>query len=186
MRAGHGCLRVGSVARHPDDLIAGGSRSPRARRILGLVFWWGATLAVLLVLDDLTIGPLFWALAGWQGRVVATVVAFVVYAVTQIAVVVDATRERPSRATSWFLRRLDLQRRSAAIAANEARVKAEVVGGGTAVLVSPLIGGVIPPLVLGRQGFPRPFVRRVGVVTSIVYAGEFAFLHGWIPGTIMS
>ncbi len=48
-----------------------------------------------------------------------------------------------------------------------------------------MIGGVIPPMILWRRGADPTFVRRLSVVTSTLYAAEFAFLHGWVPGTIL-
>ena len=59
-----------------------------------------------------------------------------------------------------------------------------MLGAGSAILLSPVIGGVVPPMVLWHRGHPARFVRRLSVVTAAVYASEFALLHGWIPGVV--
>jgi hypothetical protein len=54
-----------------------------------------------------------------------------------------------------------------------------------AVLLAPIIGGVLPPLLLHKRGWSRGAVVRVGVLTSVIYAAEFSLLHGYIPTQII-
>ena len=142
------------------------------------------TIVTLIVLDDLVFGPVFWALARWQGSAVAATVAFVVYFVAQIFIVHQGTRPEPHRLAAFFLRRLGLERGVAATRRHEEEIRSRVLGAGSAILLSPVIGGVVPPMVLWHRGHPARFVRRLSVVTAAVYASEFALLHGWIPGAV--
>lgn len=148
------------------------------------VWWWVLTLATLVVLDDLTFGPFFWAIARFASAGVAVVAVFAIYVPAQLWVLSRAVTEDPGRLAAWFLRRLSLERRVKAVQANEQRVRARVVGVGSALLLSLLIGGVLPPLLLWHRGWNQRAVMRVGVATSFVYAAEFAFLHGIIPAAI--
>ena len=191
MRPGHGDLRVSAVE-HLTDHMAGssagadegvGPTAPRPGRV-ALVLGWVVTVVTLVVLDDLVFGPLFWAIARWQGSAVAAAVAFVVYFVTQLFVVHQGTRSEPHRLAAFFLRRLGLERGSVRTRPHEDEIRARVLGGVSAILLSPVIGGVVPPMVLWHRGHPARFVRRLSVVTAAVYASEFALLHGWIPGMV--
>ena len=53
----------------------------------------------------------------------------------------------------FFLDRLDLQRRSNKVADREARLRSRVVGAASAIALTFLIGGVLPPVILWRQGY---------------------------------
>ena len=64
---------------------------------------------------------------------------------------------------------------------NERLMHSKVAGATSAVVLSLLIAGVLPPLILWRQGYSREFVLRVAVLTSVVYASEFALIHGYLP-----
>jgi hypothetical protein len=94
-----------------------------------------------------------------------------------------ATAEDPGTVATWFLVRLDLQRRHERIRDNELRLRGRVVGAASAVALSLLIAGVLPPLLLHRNGYPTAAVRRLSVLTATVYATEFALLHGLLPTT---
>lgn len=143
-----------------------------------------ATVLTLVVLDDLTFGPAFWALARLAGPLVAVVAIFCVYVPAQLLILASATSEAPGRVTTFFLQRLDLERRNPQLARNEHQLRSKVVGAGSALLLSLVIGGVLPPLLLWRRGADRRFVLRLGVATSVIYAAEFAFLHGFVPGIL--
>lgn len=149
-----------------------------------VVAWWAATVLTLVVLDDLTFGPAFWALARLAGPLVAVVAIFSIYVPAQLLILRGATSDSPGRATRFFLRRLDLERRNPQLARNEQQLRSKVVGAGSAVVLSLVIGGVLPPLLMWRRGADRGFVLRLGMVTSVVYAAEFAVLHGFVPGSI--
>ncbi len=148
------------------------------------VWWWALTVATLVVLDDLTFGPLFWAIARLAGAGVAVAAVYAVYVPAQLWVLSRGVTDEPGRLATWFLQRLDLQRRAKPVQENEARVRSRVVGVGSALVLSLLIGGVLPPLLLWRRGWERRTVMQVGVATSVIYATEFALLHGIIPATI--
>lgn len=149
-----------------------------------VVLWWVATILVLVVLDDLTFGPLFWIVSRTAGPRVAGAAALAIYTAAQIYIVVRATEPEPGRIASFFLRRLDLARRSQTVDANERKLRSRVVGWGSAVLMTPVVGGVIPPLVLWRQGWDASSVRKIACVCAPIYATEFALLHGILPGLI--
>lgn len=155
------------------------------RQSVGLtVWWWFVTLVTLVVLDDLTFGPFFWAVARLMGAVWAVAAVYAIYIPAQMFLVVRGTADSPGPVADWFLRRLDLQRRYSEVAQREGLLRSKIVGGLSSVAFSLLIGGVIPPLILWRQGYPRTFVIRIALLTSTVYATEFAVLHGLIPAWV--
>lgn len=148
------------------------------------MLWWAVTLAVLVVLDDLTFGPLFWAISRLLGPLAAVTAVYASYVPIQIYLVRRGTSATPGRLADYVLRRLDLERRSERISRNEQALRSKVLGGGSAILLSLVIGGVLPPLLLWRQGMATGAVRRLSIVTAIVYATEFALLHGLIPSLL--
>lgn len=149
--------------------------------VVVVVFWWAATVLTLIVLDDLTFGPLFWVLSRIFGPFAAIAAIYAVYVPAQVFIVNQATLPNPGRTARFFLRRLDLTRRRPEISDREDLVHHRVVGGTSAVVSSLLIAGVLPPLLLWKAGFTRRFVRRISYVTAFVYASEFALLHGFVP-----
>ncbi len=148
------------------------------------VAWWLATVLTLVVLDDLTFGPAFWALSRLADPAVAVIAIFAIYVPAQVLIVVQATGDAPSRPARFFLRRMDLERRNEQIAHHEESLRSHVVGAGSAVAVTLLIAGVLPPLLLWRHGWARRRVLALAVVTAVVYAAEFALLHGFLPSLI--
>ncbi|MCA9241614.1 MAG: hypothetical protein KDA37_15495 [Planctomycetales bacterium] len=165
-----------------SDLFEG---SPPARMSwLLAVFWWLITLGTLVVLDDLTFGPAFWLLARWRGSAAAAATAFVIYYFAQIYLVRRGTDPEPGSVATFFLQRLSLERRSREVADRERAVHAKVAGVTSSIALSPVMGGVLPPLLLYRRGYERSLVRRLSYATAFVYAVEFSFLHGWSPGRL--
>jgi len=148
------------------------------------VLWWLITFALLIIVDDLTFGPLFWVLARLTSAALAFAVAFGLYLVVQTYLIWQGTSPDPSRAAAWFLSRLRLDRKWDRVAANEQSLQRSVVGAFTAIAAAPIIGGVLPPVLLHKSGASVRFSRQVGFVTALVYAAEFALLHGWIPGSL--
>lgn len=146
-----------------------------------VTIWWIATVVTLVILDDLTFGPLFWLISRTAGPWISAATALVVYTSAQVFIVFRATEDDPGRIAGFFLRRLDLNRRSQHIAANERRLHSQVAGWFSALLMTPIIGGVLPPLLLWRMGWHRSSVRHVVLVCAPIYAMEFAVLHGLLP-----
>lgn len=157
------------------------AQAPARLPLAVVLWWWAVTLAVLVVLDDLTFGPFFWAISRLAGPGWAMAAVYAVYVPVQLFLVRRGTAEEPGPVAHWFLRRLDLERRFERVTHNEQRLRSGVVGAGSAVLLSLVIGGVLPPLLLWRRGYPVEFVRRLSVLTAFVYATEFALLHGLLP-----
>jgi hypothetical protein len=157
--------------------------SPRPRR-WSVVGWWALTVLTLVVLDDLTFGPAFWAISRLAGPLVAVAAIYAVYVPVQVYLVARGTSEDPGRFAGFFLRRLDLERRNAHVARNEQHLRSRVLGAGTALVGALVIGGVLPPLLLWRRGAPRRRVLRLSVATALVYATEFALLHGLLPAAV--
>jgi hypothetical protein len=148
------------------------------------VAWWAVTLLTLVVIDDLTFGPFFWVVARLKSPWAAFFLALAIYVPVQMAVVWRGTSGSPGRIASFFLDRLKLRRRSAEVRRREARLRDHVRGTISSCLLALVIGGVLPPMLLWRAGYPSTVVRRISVLTSIVYAIEFACLHGLVPGLV--
>jgi len=153
-------------------------------RVASTAGWWAATLLTLIVIDDLTFGPIFWLISRLGSPWAGFLAALLIYVPAQIVLVRGATSGDPGRVVAYLLARLDLHRRSHNIAQREHRIRARVTGVATALALSVAVGGVLPPLVLWRQGFSTAFVRRLSLLTATVYAVEFSLLHGLLPGLI--
>lgn len=158
-----------------------GATVPRWVRTVG---WWAATLLTLIVLDDLTFGPVFWLVSRLESPLAGFTLALVIYVPAQILLVRAGTSDSPGKVATFFLSRLDLERRSTNVAEREQRLRARVTGVISASALSLAIGGVLPPLALWRAGYGRTFVRRLSWLTATIYAVEFSLLHGYLPGTI--
>jgi hypothetical protein len=163
-----------------------GSKQDRGQiqRLVVVVFWWLVTLLTLIVLDDLLFGPIFWLLATREGGTVAVAAILAIYIPVQVLIVVRATSPAPGVMTRLVLGKLELARRIGPVRENEQRIHHRIAGAGSAVLLSLVIGGILPCLLLWRKGYRVEFVRRLSVVTAAVYAVEYAFLHGVIPASI--
>jgi len=155
-----------------------------APRRLSTIGWWAATLLTLVVLDDLTFGPAFWLISLLGSPLAGFLTALAIYVPAQVLLVRAGTSDDPHAIARWFLDRLDLHRRFEGIATREKSLRSRVTGGVSACLLSVLIGGVIPPLVLWRHGHGQAFVRRLSYVTATIYAVEFAVIHGAVPGLL--
>jgi hypothetical protein len=162
-----------------DDVPA-----PHRQPLVVTAGWWALTLLVLVILDDLTFGPFFWALSRLAGVWVAVAAIFAIYVPAQIALVHKGTSDAPGPLARFFLRRLDVERRNPQVASREHRLRGRIVGAGSALLLTLLLAGVLPCLLLWRRGYPRRFVLRLAVPASLLYAAEYALLHAVIPGSI--
>lgn len=152
--------------------------------LFGTVFWWAVTLAVLAVLDDLTFGPAFWVIARIAGPLWGFTAVVGLYVPVQLWLVSRGTSDDPGPVARWFLDRLYLSRRIEAVARNEQQIHSRVVGAVSSIVVSPVIGGVLPPLILSARGFSHGFVRRTAWATSILYAFTFGMIHGIVPALV--
>lgn len=176
---------AGSPGREPPTTPeVAATTEPPSSTGLATLGWWAVTLVTLVVLDDLTFGPVFWAISRFGSPIAGFLAALAIYVPVQIALVRAGTSDDPSRFARFFLDRLDLDRRSRHVAAREEQMRARVTGIASSLGLSLVIGGVLPPLVLWRSGFSTRFVRRLSWATALVYAVEFSFLHGYLPGLI--
>ena len=146
-------------------------------------WWWAVTLATLVVVDDLTYGPVYWVLGALIGST-AVVIAFVVYLLAQLYLISHGVRDEPGRVARWLLGRLNLERSADEVAKREAALHEGVTGVLLAAALAPVIGGVLPPLLLYKRGWSRAAALRVGIMTSVIYAAEFSFLHAYIPSRL--
>lgn len=142
------------------------------------LFWWGVTIVTLFILDDLVFGPLFWALS-IRSKPLSTALAFVASWCFGIWLIDAGVRDNPSKLASWFLNRLMLERKNGHISVREDSIKKQAASSIGAVLVTPLIGAVIPVLLLDkRRRMTGTSLRIHAFGLTALYAVEFALLHG--------
>jgi hypothetical protein len=154
-------------------------------RIARGLFWWSVTILVLVVLDDLVFGPVFWSIA-LLSRPAAVVLAFLASWTFGVWLVFRGTRSAPGRVAQFFLNRLWLERRNPDIGQRERKVRDSVTSTVAATLSTPFIGGVIPSLVLSKRNvMPVAQIRRLSVFLTALYAVEFAAVHGYGFGGVV-
>lgn len=147
-------------------------------RVIALsIFWWTVTVLTLFVMDDMVFGPVFWAISVWS-QVGATVLAFVISLLFQLWLVRAGTSSNPGRVAKFMLKRLMLERKNPEVEKREEKIKAKSAKISGAILVSPLIGGVLPILLLYKHQFSRNTTLEVAWATTFIYAIEFCLLHG--------
>jgi hypothetical protein len=154
-------------------------------RIARGLFWWSVTILVLVVLDDLVFGPIFWSIAVLS-RPAAVILAFFASWAFGTWLVFRGTRSSPGRVAQFFLNRLWLERKNPHIGQRERKVRDSVTSTVAATLSTPFIGGVIPSLVLYKRDLmPVAQIRRLAVFLAALYAVEFAALHGYGFGAVL-
>lgn len=142
------------------------------------IFWWMLTLAVLFIVDDLLFGPCFWLLS-LADPLIATMVAFCSSFLFQVWLVQVGTRPDSGVFGRVMLRRLMLGHRKPEINYRELALQKRAASLVGAIAVTPIIGGVIPALILHRHGvMGSRGIRIASIVLAAIYAGEFAALHG--------
>lgn len=147
-------------------------------RIVQGVFWWIVTIVTLFVLDDLVFGPFFWAMA-LVNPVFSTVAAFVSSTVFQIWLIYTCLKPEPSKPAKFFFKRFMLERKNAEVARREASIKRTASSALGALLVTPLLGALIPVMVMRKhQLMSEIALRRYAFVLLLVYAAVFAAVHG--------
>ncbi len=154
-------------------------------RIARGLFWWFVTILVLVLVDDLVFGPIFWSLAVLS-RPLAVVAAFVASWAFGVWLVFRGTRREPGRVAQFFLNRLWLERRNPDVGRRERKVRDSVTSAVAATFSTPFIGGVIPSLVLYKRDLmPVAQIRRLAVFLAALYAVEFAAIHGYGFGGVL-
>jgi hypothetical protein len=143
--------------------------------------WWAATIASLVIVDDLVAGPVFWTTSILAGAGVAAIAVACIYIPLQLTLVAICTADPPHPLAARLLRRLRIGQRRGEIGERDAHLHSMVGGIAAAIAVTPLIGGVLPIILLSRQGYPRTTLRWLAVITAVIYAAEFAFLHSYLP-----
>lgn len=147
-------------------------------RIVREAFWWTLTLLTLFLLDDMVVGPLYWLLA-LIDPVFSTVVAFVLSAAVQFWMLRELLKVEPSKLASFLLQRLMPTRKTEEIATRERVIGRKAASVAGAVLVTPLIGAVIPITVLNQRKLVDAWTLRcLSVLLVAVYSTEFALIHG--------
>lgn len=140
--------------------------------------WWTVTLVTLVALDDMVFGPVFWALSQ-IGPLFATLVAFGVSLGAQTWLIRAGLRPERGRVVRFLIARLMLGHKRPQIAEREASLQRKVVSTVSAVLLAFIVGGILPILFLQRRGVASiQYLRRLGWLTSVVYALEFSLIHG--------
>lgn len=155
-------------------------------KFLQALFWWGVTLVTLIILDDMVFGPIFWGLATYN-RLLSTIVAFFASWFFGFWLVYAGLKDEPGRLANFFLKRLMLGHKTRQIREREEKLSHTVASGAGALLVTPIIGGVIPSLLLRKYELMRAgTVRKYAMILTAVYAVEFAAIHGWGVNSIFS
>lgn len=148
-------------------------------KIVRAVFWWTITIITLFVLDDLVFGPIFWGLAVFTTPIVATVVAFCSSWAFGTWLVRAGLKDEPSKLAQGMLNRLMLGHKNSHIHRREESLKRNVASAAGALVVTPLVGGVIPSLLLRKHELMAvDSIRRYSVLLCAIYALEFAAIHG--------
>jgi hypothetical protein len=148
------------------------------RKHLVSLFWWIVTILTLFILDDLVFGPFFWAVSVWS-QPLATGLAFAASWSFGMWLIIASLRANPSRPSQFMLNRLMLARQNGEIARREASIRHQAASVAGAFLVTPLIGAVIPTLLLAKHNvLSSERLVRLAVPMTALYASEFALIHG--------
>lgn len=154
---------------------ANGVRHPSRLRTL---YYWTLLFAILVVVDDLTFGWIFWALAQIH-PFLSAFVALCVYWALGYWLTVRGLSPAPGKVASWFLNRLQLERGNPELRSREDQLKGKITSIGAAIPLSLLFGGVVTTLWLRRRGVVSDAqAYRLGFWLCGLYAVEFAFIHG--------
>lgn len=147
-------------------------------RIVHAILWWAITLVFLFIIDDLTFGPMFWGLA-LVSPVLSTSVAFLASVAFQMVLIREVLHPRRKKIITFFLQRLLMERTNPEVEVRQRSLTRRAASVAGAILVTPLLGGVIPISVLKKQGdTSEKTLRRLALPLSVVYAAEFALIHG--------
>jgi hypothetical protein len=133
-------------------------------------------------MDDLTFGPIFWAISAWN-KLYGTIAAFVFSVVADLWIIRICMAEQPNRFARWALKRLSLvrtsERKNEQVEVREKKIMSKVVSYTGATIASLLLGAVIPVLLLKKHAIgSRATLLRFSWIPVIIYAVEYAGIHG--------
>ena len=149
---------------------------------LRTLYYWSVLLTVLLVLDDLVFGWIFWVLAQLSLSV-AIAVAVVISWAFGYWLTLRGLSPYPGRVAQFLLRRLQLERKNEELQHRQRQLREKLASSGAAVPMTLLFGGVVTTLWLRRQGaVDEARARKLAFWLSGVYALEFAFIHAFAIG----
>jgi hypothetical protein len=107
------------------------------------------------------------------------VLAFLISFYVQVWVTIEGLTPAPRKLAKLVINRLMLARKSGRIVEREETLLGRVTSTVSAVLMSLVVGGVLPVLLLNKSGkLSGKYLRRLSLLTSAVYATEFALIHG--------
>lgn len=145
---------------------------------LRTLYYWTLLLITLVVLDDLTFGWIFWALAQIHPLVSASF-ALVIYWGLGYWITLRGLAPQPGKLAGWFLNRLQLERKNPELRVREQQLKDMITSIGVAFLMALLFGGVLTTLWLRRREVvDDQQARKLAFWLCGLYALEFALLHG--------
>ncbi len=152
---------------------------------LRTLYYWIALFAILVVVDDLTFGWIFWLLAQIHPLVSATA-ALLIYWVLGYWLLIRGLNPNPGKWAHKMLNRLQLERKNPELRAREEELKNKITSVAVAIPMSLLFGGVLTVLWLRRRNVVSDDgAYRLGFWLCGLYALEFALLHGFgIGGSI--
>ncbi len=149
---------------------------------LRTLYYWALLLLTLVVLDDLTFGWIFWGLS-LVHPFVSVAVALAIYWTAGYWLALKGLAENPGKVASWFLSRLQLERKNQGVRIREQQLKEKVTSVGVAIVMAPLFGGVLTTLWLRRRSVVNDTqARRLAFWLCGLYALEFAVIHGLAIG----
>lgn len=145
--------------------------------LLRTLYYWTILFISLLIVDDLTFGWIFWTIAQIHPLVSATL-AVTAYWSLGYWITLRGLRPDPGRIASWFLKRLQLERKNSELQAREESLKAKITSVTIAVPMSLLFGGVVTTLWLRRRDIVNDSqAKRLAFWLCGLYALEFALIH---------
>lgn len=146
---------------------------------LRTLYYWTLLLITLVVLDDLTFGWIFWALAQIH-PMLSALVALCVYWALGYWLTIRGLSPVPGKLAARFLNRLQLERKNPELRDRQDQLKNRITSIAWAVPMSLLLGGVVTTLWLRRRGVVSDTgAYRLGFWLCGLYALEFAFIHGF-------
>lgn len=145
--------------------------------LLRTLYYWTLLLITLVIVDDLTFGWIFWALAQIHPFVSAGT-ALAIYWVNGYLITIRGLRPQPGKIAGWFLKRLQLERKNYELRAREEQLKAKLTSVAIGIPMSLLFGGVLTTLWLRRRNVINDRqAKQIAFGLCGLYALEFAVLH---------